>query len=391
MEFKIKKDQTQNHFIWEVYSLGYKTGLITRDEAGNICNEQLGLDFDESAFRKRYEAFEKMWEEVKHEYLIDDDSDLELRLKKIEEKEDELYKVKVRAYDALREKRKVLRDEARIEHLIEFMKDAINNLPEIKFKEYSFADSKDKGAILCLSDWHVGMEIDNYWTKYNKEIFTKYLEDIIDKTISYCKKFEINKLYVANVNDLISGGLHITARVEEEMDSMEQTMFVAEALSKMFEKFNQNGLTLVYSGVTDNHSRTRPFKEAIEKENLTKLIDFYLKARVGSFVEFIDNIDEGISVFEVSNNNVYTIHGHNDSITSVVQDMAIGTGKVPDIVIMGHYHGKQSKNIHDSKVIVNGNLVGVDSYAKKKRLFSKPSQTLVIINGGDILDIELKV
>jgi hypothetical protein len=44
-----------------------------------------------------------------------------------------------------------------------------------------------------------------------------------------------------------------------------------------------------------------------------------------------------------------------------------------------------------SKVFINGSLVGVDEYAKDKRYFSEPSQSLLVFDEDDVIDIELKL
>ena len=129
MEFKLQSNETREHFLWRVYTLGYMTKTLSREDAGEICQRELGEPYDESAFRKIIEGFHKVWNSVKDEYLIESDDEMLERLSQIEEKEDELYKKKVRTSDKLREYRQLLRDDARIDNLLDCIKFGSENIP----------------------------------------------------------------------------------------------------------------------------------------------------------------------------------------------------------------------------------------------------------------------
>lgn len=393
MEFKKKESQSKNHFIWEVYSKGYKSGLLTKEQAGDICVKELGLDFDESAFRKKYEAFETMWNDVKQEYLVDSDDELIERLAKIEEKEDELYKSKVRTADKLREYRKTLRDESRIENLVSLIEDIALDMPEFKITTKEIQLHGDLSAIIELSDWHYGMVANNYWNKYNIEIAKIRIEKLLHDTIKYCQMMNIGTLYVANLNDLINGNIHVTTRIMSEEDALEQTMHVAELLSNFLLELESYGLKVIYSSVTDNHARINNYKEHIEKENFSKVVDWWLKARLSnSSIEILENlIDESISYFEIDGKNIFSVHGHLDKPNQVLQNIALGLQITPHIVLMGHYHNRQEFSIAGSKVFINGSLCGVDDYAKNNRYFGKPSQNLIVLDGDNIMNIEINL
>jgi hypothetical protein len=390
-KYKLKDNQSKNHFIWEVYNTGYKTGLLTREQAGEICNRELLLDFDESAFRKKYEAFEAMWAEVKGEYLIQDDEELMDRLSKIEEAEDGLYKTKVKTADKLREYRKTLRDEARIENLVDLISSCIKSVPQFKVERKENQLSGDVTAILSISDWHYGMVTDNYWNKYNTKIAKQRVEKLLTDTVKYCQTMGIGKLYVANLNDLINGNIHVTTRIQSEEDVLSQTMHVAELLSWLLVNLESYGLEVIYSSVTDNHARINNYKEHIEKENFNKIVDWYLKARLkDTTIEIIENlIDESISYFTVNGQNVFTVHGHLDKPNQVLPNLALGLGITPHIVLMAHYHNRQEFSMGGCKVFINGSLCGVDDYAKNNRYFGKPSQSLIVLDGENTLNIEI--
>jgi hypothetical protein len=394
MEFKIKQNQTKNHFIWEVYSKGYKTGLITKEQAGDICSKELGLDFDESAFRKKYEAFEVMWTEVKHEYLLDSDDELIERLAKIEEKEDELYKAKVKTADKLREFRSTQRIQSRVENLMDKISESASSMPEINLeKQRNAVITGNKTAILKVSDWHLGKMVDNYFNKFNKDILVERVDKLIDETVKYCQTLGVKTLYIANLSDLIEGNLRVTSRVESEEDTIAQVMHVSEILSNMISEFIRHGYEVKYLSTLDNHSRANiSYKEHIEIESFAKMIDWYLKARLGNSVEFITSpFDPNIGYAEINGKHHFFVHGHlkAHNIHTVVQNIAIPLGMQVDYVHMGHWHRADVKEFHFAKVFINGSLVGVDDYAFNNGWFSKASQKLLIVDDGNEIDINI--
>lgn len=394
LDLKLQDNETRLHFIWKVYKYQEDTGNLTNEEAGVMCREQLNENYDESAYRKLYQYFSNMWKEVKTEYV--NEEALLKRIEQIEQREDEIYKKGIRAKDWLREKRKYLRDEARVEALKDAFSDAYINTEDVVFNKYESKHSGNNSAVLMLSDWHVGIEIDNYWNTYNSEIFKKRLETILFKTFKYAEKNDIGTLYVTNLGDVVSGAIHATTRLAEEMDVLDQVMLVCKSMVSFLKDLSDFGLNVKYLSVCGNHDRlNKNYKEHIEKESFNKVIDWHILDKVNDDVldiEFITNeLDDGIGHFVIDGNDYFTVHGHQDSINSVITNMTMASGIIPKAVFMGHYHHKQSITSNTSKVFVNGSLVGVDTFAKDKRYFSSPSQSLIVLDDNDIVDIELNL
>lgn len=393
--FKRSDNETERHFIWRVYKYQEDTGNITTDEAGEICNRELKVDYDESRHRKIYQSFASMWNEVKHEY-VKDDSLIE-RLNEIEEREDQLYKLKVRTRDALREKRKTLRDEARIEEIFDFIVEVAKNIPNYKFKQKEIILNGCDTGILELSDWHMGETYKNYCGEYNPEILKQRVDDLIHRTVKHCQIHNIGKLYICSLGDMISGLIHVSARVADTLDSVEQTMYVSELMVYLLHQLSEYGLKLKYISTLDNHSRlNKNYKEHIEKESFAKLMDWYILGRINdnpkyNNIEIISNIiDDNIGYFEIDDKVFYCVHGHLDNPKTVIEDLSMSTGIKADYVLMGHYHSFAINEKYFSKVIINGCMSGVGEYAKNKRLFSNASQNLILFNGKDDIIINMK-
>lgn len=394
-DFKLQPNETEKHFIWRVYRYMEDTGSISQSDAGEICNRELRVDYDESRHRKIYQGFTGMWKEVQHEYVQDDS--LTERLLLIDKREDDLYKSKVKAWDALREKRKTLRDEARIEEMFDFIVDVAKTIEPYKFAEREIRLNGNDTAVLQLSDWHMGETYKNYWGSFSPQILEDKVNDLIHKTIAHCQKNNIGTLYVCSLGDMISGNIHVSARVSDTLDSIEQTMRVSELMVHLLHTLSEYGLKIKYISTLDNHSRiNKNYKEHIEKESMAKLMDWHILSKVGDNpkyenIEIISNIiDDNIGYFEIDGKVFYCVHGHLDNPRTVIEDLSMSVGIKADYVLMGHFHSFAINEKYFAKCIINGSMSGVGDYAKGKRLFSNSSQNLLMFYGEDDLILNMQ-
>ena len=170
-------------------------------------------------------------------------------------------------------------------------------------------------------------------------------------------------------------------------------MLASEILADALNSLQAAAPIVKYYTVTDNHTRVvSSFHESIESENLGKLITFYLKERLrDTKIQFMDNnLDQEIGIIEFNNGKVGVFsHGHHDNMDTMFQNMSAYVGRIVDYAFIGHYHCEKMKSFQGFKVFVNGSIVGMDQYAFSKRLFGKPSQTLLIFDQNSILNISI--
>lgn len=396
-EYFLRDGETPEEFQYRVCLDKMEGKIRTWDKVADIINDALGLDKGESTYRKN---FKKRYDNLKKQNISSVEGDWDgfpthsPSLDEAMEMEDDDYKKKTDLRDWANYRRKVLRDEARIERIIEALKEPISLLPLLEIKEVNEGGTNE--AILTISDWHYGDKIINFYNEFDKKIFFERLQDLQDRTLEYCRRNSVGKLHVLNLGDLFAGNIHVSNRVTAEIDVITQIKEVAEALATFLNNLsNQIGETRYYS-VLDNHSRTnKVYTEHIEKENLGRLIDWWLEERLkGSNLKIVqEKIDDNIGFLQLENGkNVFFTHGHLDNgINNVVQNYTLSSGKIAHYVFLGHWHNKKQKEYQGSKVFVNGSLRGVDDYALSKRLFAKPSQNLVIFEGEDEIDISINL
>lgn len=275
---------------------------------------------------------------------------------------------------------------SREEVFVEAIRDTVSQLKELEPLEYVpvHTDQKSHEAVLLLSDLHIGVKCDNWYNTYNTEIAKIRLQMLVESVISTCKLYNVQVLNVCNLGDMVHGIIHTNARVEAELNVVDQVLKAAELISEVLNLLQEAAPKIVYRSVIDNHSRVIANKEeALDSEHFSKLIDMFLMERLGhtSIVFANDNVDDGVGKFTLMNGKkIMFSHGHNDSINKVYQNFTGMMKEYIDYIFLGHYHSPKAKSFQDTMVFVNGSIVGTEQYAFNKRLFSSPSQTLLVFD-----------
>lgn len=310
-----------------------------------------------------------------------------------------LYKQQVKTRDATAEYRKLIREDARIEALKETIQQAARSVrcytAQPATGVFTLSENPVE-AVLLLSDWHIGVLVDNFYNKYNLTIATAELLKLVQDVKLYCLQFGVRQLNILNMGDLIHGGIHTNARVEQEFDVITQVEFAGQLLYKVISDLESAAPVVTYRSCSDNHARFMANKsEHIEKENFGRLIDWWLEAKLEQGGHHIvikrDNLDWGLGKFTLLNGKkIMFAHGHEDNINQAYQNFTGATKEFIDYILLAHYHNPKEKAFQDCKVIVNGSLVGTEQYALSKRLFTSPTQKLLIFD-QNLVDISIDV
>lgn len=357
----------------------------TKEAHEEIYNRIFGIELSSTEARKQLRGIENYLD-----YKLDNsDSNSE---EVVDEKFEELYKQQVKTADKMRQYRALLREDARVENIVDEIKREIRKLEPINFTHKDrYVSSKE--AVNLIGDWHIGAKIDNFFGKYSMEIGKNRANKMCDDIISYVDKFEIETLHVINLGDMIeNGAIHISTRVMQEEDAVRQIMYLSEILSVYLTKLSEV-CNVEYYSTLDNHSRTNAkFTDNIAKESFVYLIDWYLQERLKDNVRINFNsnmIDDSIGYFETMGKKIMFTHGNFGKMNTSIQDLALGTGIIPDFVCMGHFHVPKMKDFHGKKLIVNGCMSGVSQYALDNRMFGKPSQTLLMFDGENEINLQI--
>lgn len=368
-----KEHETTSDYINRVCAL--KSMLkMTWTELANIINEQCGLNYDESTYRKNF---------AKSNYsVIEQDNNI------LDDETKQMVKsraVKMQMSDERVQLNAFIRRLSREDTIKEIAHDFAMNMSSKKILEDYSGEFKSSGknqAILELSDWHYGIEVDSFWNRYNTDIAKARISRLLAKTIQRCKRDEVSVIHVVNLADLICGRIHLTLRLQSRIDVITQIMEVSEILAEFLNKLTQE-FEVHYYDCLDNHSRIEPNKkDSLSLETLARITPWYLKERLAdnkNITVHANKYAPDIITFKCLDWNILGVHGDKDKPQQVVDNMSLMTHSHYDLILTAHQHHFACDEKNDTVVISNGSLMGTDDYAEKLRLSSTPSQNLIIV------------
>lgn len=344
-----------------------------------ICNDYFGLDYSESTYRKR----------LAHRYNnCTDDADATLDTTSIELLT-KIGREKVKLHDENVQVRAYIRKIAREETYKEIALEAVEKMSAKKQLTYSPIikyEVQENEGILCLSDWHLGIECENAWNSYNEEVAKERIAKLRDEVIYKATRDRINTLHVLNLGDMIAGRIHLTIRLESRYDVITQIMKVSELLCELLNDLS-NHFTVEYYSCTDNHSRLEPKKDcALDTESLARITDWYIKSRLPQIKVNENKFGEDIITFNCNGFNILGIHGNLDKPDQVIDSISRMTEDHYDLICMAHRHHFSCDEKNRTVVVANSSLMGTDTYAKNLRLSANPSQNLIIVSPDNVTD-----
>lgn len=355
--------------------------------------ELLGLDLNKDSLRKSQDTIFggiAVYKRMKDKELISKPSDYQ---QEVQIQLQELKKERIRLSDERAALNRRLRNEARKESMHDLITECAQSLKTEynKIKPVCVEEEFEKAAILTLSDFHFGLEINEFNNVYNADVFYQRLNKILGKTIEYIQLNKVRTLYVLGLGDYMSGIIHTTTRIENRENIVQQVIKISEALAQMLTALSKF-VEIYYYDVTDNHGRVFPNKDDWENEdNFSLFVRWYLDARFkdSEYIHIMQNTySNEIGVVEIFGRNYAFTHGHRDKISSIVQNLSLMTKKFYDAIFMAHCHHYEANEIHGTYVYMNGTLSGTDMYANNERKTSNPSQNLFILNSNDGIECQ---
>ena len=283
-----------------------------------------------------------------------------------------------------------IRTISREETIKEIAYEVANSMKETKFLQSYEPTSivSDCEGILCIGDWHYGLEFKNPWNEFSPEICKERVNKLKDKAIEYVKRHKCKKLHLVNLQDLIAGRIHLGLRLDSRYDVITQTLHVSEMLAEFITDISRY-VDIDYYDTLDNHSRLEPNKkDAQDLETLSRIIPWYLKERLkdNKRVQIKENeFGYDLITFESLGHKIIGCHGDRDPIKNI-DHLSMMTEQHYDMVLMAHLHHWQGEEKNRTIALGNGTLMGTDSYAQKLRLSSTPSQNFIVVTKENVTE-----
>ena len=353
----------------------------------------------DSARRMMYgscKTLQLMYECAKSDMPVDLRSDLDM-------KRIEFQKERQRFFDQRREYNKLVTESGRFEHLCDTLSAVVENLDttvgQLQFvHETKHGDTCDNEAVLVCSDWHFGMVTDNAFNKYDTSICKERVQTLVDAAIDRLLLHKCRKLHLVVLGDLFQGHIHTSARVASEELVCDQIMGVSEILAQAINELSQYVEETVVYMTYGNHGRTVPNKkDNIHRDNLERLIPWWLEYRLqgNDSVSFAEDNGTEFLFIEAAGHDICASHGDLDTVKSSPRLLSTlfhkRFGKDIEYILLGDKHHRESFEELGVTAIICGALCGSDDYANGKRLYSTPSQMLLIVSPRDGVDAEYRI
>ena len=387
-KYQMKDGESIDDYMIRVSALGQQNRL-TWQEIADIINEETDLSFSESKYRKNYRTYCKGVEAGARSAEGEDEIESDPAISKLIDAKINMQKERFKLSDERTQANAYIRRLAREETIKEIGLQAAREMNAKKMLEPEMISENNgiNSAILEISDWHLGLDFENYWNKYNLDETKRRVSLLRDKTIEKCLANNVKELYVVNLSDLIAGRIHLSIRLESRIDVISQTMLAAELVSEMLMDFAKY-FEVHYYDCLDNHSRLEPNKkDAMDLESLARIIPWYLSERVGKFVNIHqNNFGDDIITFETKGYKILGVHGDKDKPNVVVKNLTCMTHEHYDLVLTAHLHHFSADEQNETLVVSNGSLMGTDTYSANLRLSSKASQNLIIVTDDSVAE-----
>jgi hypothetical protein len=320
-----------NKRIFEIYE---SNAHLSSAEKAAICNNEFGTDYDESAFRKRYNIYREALQE-QYDNLEDE------TFNRIVEKE----------WNIRKEQRKLaiakmsLNKHTNTKAFSELIQESIERLefPVYDLEPVLLGDNLYRLVEVRRGEFYVFTHADLHYdgTFDLREHFQKLYDIVIQKNVP--------KLYIFALGDEIEGLLRVSAAMDSRLGAVEQMKEYAVHYLNFLQRLSQKMQLIVYQVTSSNHTQTRVLstgRNELEKEDLLQLLDVILQVGLAQNPNCIYISGEEIST-EIGGFQYYLEHGHLiRKATAYIEKKQADLGIKIDYHYSGHIHHYLNETLH---------------------------------------------
>lgn len=347
---------------------------LKNEEIGKLCNEAFGVEWTESAHRKKTQNYLKGYNDAKAE-LGSSDQQLQNMIEENKRLLRDIQKEKVKVQTEKLELNKWTREEARDELITEKICDSISQLKPLSSPKYIPPVHTNKSYLLCFADCHYSIEFKiydlfgNIINEYSPEIFERRMWDVFNQVVEIVKNEEITELNVWELGDGIQGLLRLNSQLMQlrygVIDSATRYgHFLANWLNEL-----SNYVRIRFQLTMDsNHNQLRLCgapKNSFTDENMSKVVMLVIKNELvnNPNVTIIEN-PTGLNFSQLSTFQTLGIHGEVKNLSKALDDYSRAYQTPISYIIGAHIHHSESKELgNNCEALSIRSIIGVDPYA----------------------------
>lgn len=376
---------------------------LSNVEIGKLCNEAFGVNYDESAHRKKTTSYLQGYYDAKEEFDNSDDQISSL-LNELKENKRELQKERYKLQSEKIDYNRSLREEARDELITEKIVEAINKLDVLStpLPTSNKTHDNEKEYALIISDSHFGSEFcikgfrGEIINEYSPEIFIERMNILFDNVLDIIKKENIKCLHIYNLGDDIDGCLRVSQLWKLRYGVVDATIKYANVLATWLNNLSYY-VPVKYQMVVDsNHSQLRMLgqpKNTFKEDNMSKVISSFIKERLKDNANFIFEENETGMIYDnLCGYNIVGFHGESKNMKKTINNFSRIYDVNINYLLAGHYHHNVYEEVGKYCDCINvGSIIGIDDYSMSLQMTSLPSAKLLCFENGKGKSIEYNI
>lgn len=377
MEYNRFENETDEEVIFKICSQKERIG--TWQDVANILNELLGNEYTESAYRKKYQAFQKLIQANEHKILDNDNYIKELRIER-----QELAKERVKLQTLNLERNRLNREEARQELFYEQIGQYIQSKRYEKLNPFYALHEKHMKYLLGIADIHANAKWKTITNEYSMEIVRKRFAILLEEVVNFITNKRLDEFNIVLLGDLIDGCLRMSNLQIMDSTVSKAIADISDIIIDFIEQIVEN--THVHINLFDviyaNHSMPRFLQNYDIKEDLGYTINRYIRTGLRNNENvniFSPNENDMYLDFNIWNFNFIGFHGHTEKNQGeAIKNLTLQRRKLYDYAVCGHLHCRENTTnavggTYDVETIQFPSFCGDDPYANSLHKISKGS------------------
>lgn len=388
-EVTIKPSETPEEYRIRLYRNREAYGL-NNTQIGDLCNAAFGVNWDESAHRKKAKNFIEGFDVGYKKGYADG---VEKFPQAASDELDQLRAERIKIQTLNLEKNRITRKEQRHVLYHEYLSHCVERL---EMPEIVPIGEKDRWAdqyLLTISDIHFGANFVSENNIYNIKECTSRFNILLSRTIHFIEEHQLKYLKVACLGDTIQGMLRIKDVGLNESSVVSATVQVSRLIAKFLNQLSAYVEIDYYHVPVSNHTQLRPLgtkASELAAEDMEYVIGNYIKdlLRDNYRVEVHLEFDSPYIEIPIFTCNVIAMHGHTiKNLSTALKDLSTWIGKTVDCLILGHYHqgailpGNETR-LSDTEVILCPSIVGSCPYSDSLMRGTKAASQILKFNSS---------
>ena len=382
INYKRQSGESESAYIFRICAA--KDTIGTWNDVAAILNTELNHDWNESAYRKRYQQGVAFFAE-QQETLFDKEEYVQKLRDERAALQKERYKLQTEKLEYNKWLREDARDELFMEQVIEAIAENVGKTPAILPIPVK---RSERCGVLMLADMHFGAEFKIFGLRgevinaYSPEIFEERMGRLLYETIEYIKEHNLKYIKVFNLGDSLDGFLRYSQLMHLRYGVVQSAIKFGDYMAQWLGELSKYA-AIEYYQTFGNHGELRLLdgrKGEHTDDNIEKITGHIIKIHNADNpnFEYVEN-QSGFIFTNAVGFNLMGIHGEVKDMEQAIKDYADIYDVKIDYLCGGHKHHTSFANCGVRKGVIGiGSIIGSDDFSMKIRKSADATASLVV-------------